>query len=98
LRKEGIYIIIVLLLIAGYIFSARLERMPEGSDDEHPDSLSNSSERSHVLVYPVPEVLEFAGEKIIMDDPDLRERFDNEIIVNTHFHSSTIFMIKKSNR
>jgi hypothetical protein len=98
LRKEGIYIVIVLLLIAGYIFSARLERIPEDSDDRNKDSVRNSPERTHVLVYPVPEVLEFAGEKIIMDDPDLRERFDNEIIVNTHFHSSTIFMIKKSNR
>ncbi len=98
MRREGIYIVIVLLLITGYIFSARLEKMPEESDDEYADSVRNSPERTHVLVYPVPEVLEFAGEKIIMDDPDLRERFDNEIIVNTHFHSSTIFMIKKSNR
>jgi hypothetical protein len=98
LRREGIYIIIVLLLVAGYIFSARLEKMPGQRDVEFVDSAGTAAERTHVLVYPVPEVLEFAGEKIIMDDPDLRERFDNEIIVNTHFHSSTIFMIKKSNR
>jgi len=98
LRREGIYIIIVLLLVAGYIFSARLEKIPGQSDAEFVDSSGTAAERTHVLVYPVPEVLEFAGEKIIMDDPDLRERFDNEIIVNTHFHSSTIFMIKKSNR
>ena len=72
--------------------------MPGQKDVEFVDSAGTAAERTHVLVYPVPEVLEFAGEKIIMDDPDLRERFDNEIIVNTHFHSSTIFMIKKSNR
>ena len=72
--------------------------MPGQRDVEFVDSAGTAAERTHVLVYPVPEVLEFAGEKIIMDDPDLRERFDNEIIVNTHFHSSTIFMIKKSNR
>lgn len=72
--------------------------MPGQKGVEFVDSAGTAAERTHVLVYPVPEVLEFAGEKIIMDDPDLRERFDNEIIVNTHFHSSTIFMIKKSNR
>lgn len=72
--------------------------MPDDSAVELTDSTRITVERTHVLVYPVPEVLEFAGERIIMDDPDLRERFDNEIIVNTHFHSSTIFMIKKSNR
>jgi len=97
-RREGIYIIIVLLLVTGYIFSARLEKMPGQGDAELADSAGTDSEHTYVLVYPVPEELEFAGEKIIMDDPDLRERFDNEIIVNTHFHSSTIFMIKKSNR
>jgi len=72
--------------------------MPGQRDVELTDSAGTAVERTHVLVYPVPKVLEFAGEKILMDDPDLRERFDNEIIVNTHFHSSTIFMIKKSNR
>jgi len=72
--------------------------MPGQRDVEITDSAGTDSEHTYVLVYPVPEVLEFAGEKVIMDDPDLRERFDNEIIVNTHFHSSTIFMIKKSNR
>ena len=87
-----------MLLVAGYIFSARLERVPGQGDADPADSTGTESERTHVLVYPVPETLEFAGEKITMDDPDLRERFDNEIIVNTHFHSSTIFMIKKSNR
>jgi len=98
MRREGIYIVIVLLLVAGYIFSARLERMPSEKKGEFTDTTAIPDEHPHVLVYPIPEVLEFAGEKVIMDDQDLRERFDNEIIVNTHFHSSTIFMIKKSNR
>lgn len=87
-----------MLLIAGYIFSAKVERSAENKEKEEIDEAVISGPVSLVLVYPVPEYLEFAGERVLMDDPDLRERFDNEIIVNTHFHSSTIFMIKKSNR
>jgi membrane-bound lytic murein transglycosylase D len=98
LRKESIYIIIVLLLVAGYIFSAKIEKMAETEKNSQLNQDKKEDPVSHVLVFPVPEFLEFAGEKVYMDDPDLRERFDNEIIVNTHFHSSTIFMIKKSNR
>jgi hypothetical protein len=98
LRKEGIFVIIVLVLITGYIFSANLEKRIKSVDETTGIASDNSDKRSSVVVYPIPEYLEFAGERVMMDDPDLRERFDNEIIVNTHFHSSTIFMIKKSHR
>jgi hypothetical protein len=98
LIKEGIYIAIVMFLIAGYIFSAKLEKISNAGDSVEADSNELTNPIKHVLVFPIPEYLEFAGERVYMDDPDLRERFDNEIIVNTHFHSSTIFMIKKSNR
>jgi hypothetical protein len=98
LRKEGIFVIIVLVLITGYIFSANLEKRIKSVDEKTGITTDSLNKRSNVVVYPIPEYLEFAGEKVMMDDPDLRERFDNEIIVNTHFHSSTIFMIKRSNR
>jgi hypothetical protein len=98
LRRESIYIIIVILLIAGYIFSAKIESMQNTTNNVEVDQNVKEEPASLVIVYPVPEFLEFAGERVYLDDPDLRERFDNEIIVNTHFHSSTIFMIKKANR
>ena len=98
MKREGIYITIVLLLVAGYIFSAKIEKMPKNGVSDEVGKNEKTEPLTLVLVYPVPEFLEFAGERVYMDDPDLRERFDNEIIVNTHFHSSTIFMIKKSNR
>lgn len=53
---------------------------------------------SHIILYDVPDQIEFAGEKIRLDEPDLAERFDKEMIVNTHFHSNTIILIKESNR
>jgi hypothetical protein len=98
LGREGVYIVIVLLLVTGYIFSAKLEKMPNEDKMAEMDTSENAGVITHVLVFPVPEYLEFAGEKVFLDEADLRERFDNEIIVNTHFHSSTIFMIKKCNR
>jgi hypothetical protein len=98
LRREGIFVIIVLVLVAGYIFSAIQEKQTDSGDEITGIDKGSTEDISNVVVYPIPEYLEFAGERVMLDDPDLRERFDNEIIVNTHFHSSTIFMIKKSNR
>lgn len=52
----------------------------------------------HVKTFDLPDTLYFAGERVPMEDPDVRERLDREIHVNTFFHSSTIFLIKRSSR
>lgn len=50
------------------------------------------------FIVPVPEEASFAGEKIPLQEPDLRERFDREIHVNANWHSNTILMIKRAHR
>ncbi|MEL7119574.1 MAG: lytic transglycosylase domain-containing protein [Bacteroidota bacterium] len=40
----------------------------------------------------------FAGEKLPMDNFDVRERLDRELSVNTYWHSSTLLNIKKASR
>ncbi|MEM8893958.1 MAG: lytic transglycosylase domain-containing protein [Bacteroidota bacterium] len=52
----------------------------------------------HVKTFGLPDSLSFAGEPVPLGDPDVRERLDREIHVNTFFHSSTIFLIKRSAR
>ncbi|MEH0158025.1 lytic transglycosylase domain-containing protein [Limibacter armeniacum] len=46
----------------------------------------------------LPESFTFCGEKVKMEDIDVRERFDRELYVNTFWHSSTILMLKRANR
>ncbi len=46
----------------------------------------------------VPKEIDFAGEPVPLHKYDVYERFDREIIVNTYWHSSTIFGIKRANR
>ncbi|NBV13447.1 MAG: lytic transglycosylase domain-containing protein [Sphingobacteriia bacterium] len=54
--------------------------------------------RPLTLAADVPQVLAFAGEKIPLEDPDVKERLDRELQVNSHWHSNTILMIKRSYR
>lgn len=51
-----------------------------------------------VKTYDLPDMLVFLGERVPLEDPDVRERLDREIHVNTFFHSSTIFLLKRANR
>jgi len=46
----------------------------------------------------LPEEMYFAGERVPLEIPDVRERLDRELHVNTYWHSSTIFLIKKAHR
>jgi len=46
----------------------------------------------------IPEKVMFAGEPVLLDDPDVRERLDRELHVNTFWHSNTIFLLKRGNR
>ena len=46
----------------------------------------------------LPEEMTFAGETVPLEIPDVRERLDRELHINTYWHSSTIFLIKRANR
>ncbi|HLG32504.1 MAG TPA: lytic transglycosylase domain-containing protein [Ignavibacteriaceae bacterium] len=46
----------------------------------------------------MPGNLEFAGEKVPLEDYEVYERMEREFIVHTYFHSYTIFAIKRANR
>ncbi len=46
----------------------------------------------------LPEQLTFAGDSVPLHIPDVRERLDRELHINTYWHSSTIFLIKRANK
>lgn len=52
------------------------------------------------LVFPVSIEgdLEFAGERVPLEDPDVRERLEREIQINAYWHSSTLQAMKLANR
>jgi hypothetical protein len=46
----------------------------------------------------VPREMSFAGEPVPLQIPDVYERLDKELQINTYFHSNTLFLIKRANR
>lgn len=51
-----------------------------------------------IISPPLPESLYFCGERVPLENYDVHERLDREIVVNTYWHSSMVFFIKRSNR
>ncbi len=60
----------------------------------------NYGENSTNKVYALhlPDTLRFAGESFDITSPDLRERLDRELLVNTYWQSNMMLLLKRSNK
>ena len=58
--------------------------------------ISQTSKQNELPKLPLKMTL--FGETIDLQDEDIRERLENELIVNSYFHSSTTLIIKRANR
>lgn len=59
------------------------------------DSLENDY---NVYALEIPKALDFSGEELPVDTPDIRERMDRELLVNTYWQSNGLLMFKRSHR
>jgi len=60
----------------------------------------NSHEEESYKVYALklPSNLDFSGEAVPLDQPDIRERLDKELLVNTYWQSNMMLLLKRANK
>lgn len=51
-----------------------------------------------VYALKLPSSLEFSGEAVPLDKPDIRERLDKELLVNTYWQSNMMLLLKRANK
>jgi len=68
----------------------------------HPerDNAFNNKEEDSSKVYALklPETLDFSGEPAPLSAPDIRERLDKELLVNTYWQSNMMLLLKRANK
>ncbi len=52
----------------------------------------------NVYAIQIPEKLDFAGEEMPLSDPDVYERMDRELLVNTYWQSNGLLMFKRAQK
>ncbi|GAL71365.1 membrane-bound lytic murein transglycosylase D precursor [Jejuia pallidilutea] len=52
----------------------------------------------NVYALQVPENLSFAGERVPLENPDILERMDRELLVNTYWQSNGLLMFKRAQK
>ena len=80
---------ITVLVVALFI---RATDEKEGPDD-------NGSQCKYVVTSaPIPDELDFAGERTPLENFDVLEALDHELLINTYWQSHTLLLIKRAHR
>jgi len=57
-----------------------------------------TSDTYKIKALKLPKRLEFAGEPVPLNKPDIKERMDREFLVNTYWQSNALLLIKRANK
>ncbi|MBT8256388.1 MAG: lytic transglycosylase domain-containing protein [Bacteroidia bacterium] len=52
----------------------------------------------NVYALDLPSEMDFAGERVPLENPDIRERMDRELLVNTYWQSNGLLIFKRANK
>ena len=88
-------LVIVGLFTIVFISIQATQQSPDGSDEKASETSESMKKDRPVKDYniyalPMPENVNFAGEEVPLDDPDIYERMDRELLVNTYWQSNKL--------
>jgi membrane-bound lytic murein transglycosylase D len=95
MSKKVLFILVLLAFATfeGFYYTTKLEE--KQSDQDYRKAFQRSNK---IFALVLPDKAEFAGEEAPLGLYYVREGLDRELTVNTYWHSSTMLMLKKSNR
>lgn len=98
--KKVVVVFAVVAVAAVFINAVKSSAVQQTTVDvkkENKDSLS-LVEDYNVYALKIPAGINFAGERVPVEDPDVRERLDRELLVNTYWQSNGLLLIKRANK
>lgn len=107
MQKLHLYFIYIslVLLTAGffYLFSVKKQvYIPETKVERAPPGKTYLSATDNIFpgvkIFDLPVELNFAGEPVPLNEPDILERFEREIYVNAYWHSNTLLLMKRAGK
>lgn len=93
-------IFVGILTVLGVSINAYVQ---DDTTQGQPGGEINGQDRSVAATYrikalPVPGNLDFAGETVPLEDPDVYERMDRELLVNTYWQSNALLLMKRATK
>lgn len=92
------------MLFGGLFYLFSIQDQPFVNEHQAPGlpqnqaSLQASGSSYGVKIFELPDGLQFSGESVPLDQPDILERFEREIYVNAYWHSNTVLLMKRAGK
>ena len=67
-------------------------------DKTKTESKSSTHQTYKIKALKLPNNLNLAGERVPLENPDIKERMDRELLVNTYWQSNGLLLIKRANK
>ncbi len=96
-----IYTLLGLALVISGVSFWEISREKSEPEDFNPESYSNtqiSIAGDSIRLFELPKELDFAGEKVPLENGDILERLEREIYVNAYWESNMILLLKRSGK
>ncbi len=90
----GLIAVVSTLIFA--VQSNEVEEKPVVKEKESTDK--NVADTYQISAIEIPEDLNFAGEAVPQEDPEIMERVDREFLVNTYWQSNALLLMKRANK
>lgn len=98
-RIKNITSVIGIAAISGFFIFA-MQKAPDNTDDfkNKTQTAQKSDNAYNIYALDVPNDLNFAGEDLPLENPDIYERMDRELLVNTYWQSNGLLMFKRAQK
>lgn len=94
-----------ILMLLGVVFVAGTLMFSVQSSPENVETKKESDNNANLITgeykitpIEIPADLNFAGEMVPMNDPEIMERIDREFLVNTYWQSNALLLMKRANK
>ncbi len=91
----------LVLVMSSLVFAVQQENSNSSENPDQKlmgDSARNVTREYRISAIDIPEDLNFAGEFVPQNDPEVMERIDREFLVNTYWQSNALLMMKRAHK
>ena len=96
--KNILALIGLVVVIGSLIFAVQSTPTGKTIEKETTSVDKNVTDGYQISAIEIPEDLNFAGEPVPLEDPEILERVDREFLVNTYWQSNAVLMMKRANK
>ena len=87
-----------IFMIAGMTVFLSISTMKATKDPEtfsSPNKKIRSPFDNKIYAVKIPDKMDFAGDQVPLKDEDVRQHLDRELLINTYWHSQTLYLLKQ---